>query len=69
VADAMIEAGILNALSPRARARAPAASQPCRQQARAAGHGQAGWLVTGSLRGWGCGGLGSRSSRRRWNIC
>src|SRR5712691_1674890 len=44
------------------RARAPAASQPCRQQARAAGHGQAGWLVTGSLRGWGCSGGTARGT-------
>ena len=34
----------------------PAASQPCRQQARAAGHRQDGWLVTGSRRCWGSSG-------------
>ena len=40
--------------TPHHRKPAPAVSQPCRQQARAAGHGQDGGLVTGSPRGWGC---------------
>ena len=31
-----------------------AAGQPCRPPARITGHGQDGWLVTGSLRCWGC---------------
>src|SRR5262247_1314914 len=32
----------------------PALSAAGRPQARAVGHGQDGWLVTGSRRGWGC---------------
>jgi len=34
----------------------PALSAAGRPQARAAGHGQDGWLVTGSLRSWDCSG-------------
>ena len=48
----------------------PALSAAGRPQARAAGHGQDRWLVTGSRRGWGCsGGLLGGHCRAARNWC